>query len=397
MSADGTTHAPQAEVSDRAADQSQRAALAADTGRQRSDVHVRQPAEARPRQDHADAMLAAPPGRAQETAARSAPDGHASRQTERTSPERASKQTPDVGKHTEHRAESRTRQETADAMLASPPGRVHETAARGGGHDSRRAEQTPSERGPGSGPATAEARGGHGAECKPAEHVSGGKDQVGGEAQPRAEAQGGAAGMSGADRAISSEPHPVPWPEADVAPADAERDQGGTWPPPQADRDRARALYEEDFGGKDKAADPSEGRDRGINVVGDKPRASPGDTSELPPTGKELAEPDEKDATRAEKRRNLFDRDFGDIDDSVKNMVTTVQQIMDQPPPSGHPGVVVDTQPQWGPESVPNAAPDIGNIAELGLVLGVLSSRTFGYVRHKVAEMREGATADASH
>lgn len=78
-------------------------------------------------------------------------------------------------------------------------------------------------------------------------------------------------------------------------------------------------------------------------------------------------------------------------------MVTTVQQIMDQPPPSGHPGVVVDTQLQWGSESVPNATPDIGNIAELGLVLGVLSSRTFGYVRHKVAEMREGATADASH
>jgi hypothetical protein len=123
-------------------------------------------------------------------------------------------------------------------------------------------------------------------------------------------------------------------------------------------------------------------------VVGDKPRMSPGDISDLPPTGEELVEPDDENATRAEKFGNLFNRDFDDVDDAVKNTATSVQQVLDRPPPAGHPSVVVDTQPQWAPESSANATPDIGNIAELGLVLGVLGNRTFDYVRHKVAEMR---------
>jgi hypothetical protein len=176
--------------------------------------------------------------------------------------------------------------------------------------------------------------------------------------------------------------------EAAAAPSPTGQDRGDTWPPPQADRDRARALYAEDFGGKNTTGDANAARDHGINVVGDKPVKSPGDTSDLPPTGEELVEPDDENATRAEKVRNWFNKDFGDIDDSVKNMVTPAQQLLDQPPPTGHPGVSVDTQPRWAPESAPNATPDIGNIAELGLVLAVLGDRTFDYVRHKVAEMR---------
>jgi hypothetical protein len=49
------------------------------------------------------------------------------------------------------------------------------------------------------------------------------------------------------------------------------------WPPPKADRDRARALYHEDFGKQTAAGDIGTGRDRGSNVVGDKPDKSPGD------------------------------------------------------------------------------------------------------------------------
>jgi hypothetical protein len=37
---------------------------------------------------------------------------------------------------------------------------------------------------------------------------------------------------------------------------------------------------------------------------------------------------------------------------------------------------------------LPNATHDLGNIVELGFVLGVLGDRTFHYVRHKVAEMK---------
>lgn len=57
------------------------------------------------------------------------------------------------------------------------------------------------------------------------------------------------------------------------------RDDGYSWPPPQADRDSARALYREDFGTKATADSARHGRDRGINVIGDKPDRSPGDTS----------------------------------------------------------------------------------------------------------------------
>ena len=56
------------------------------------------------------------------------------------------------------------------------------------------------------------------------------------------------------------------------------RDDGYSWPPPQADRDSARALYREDFGTKTTADSARHGRDRGINVVGESltsPRAIP--------------------------------------------------------------------------------------------------------------------------
>jgi hypothetical protein len=132
-------------------------------------------------------------------------------------------------------------------------------------------------------------------------------------------------------------------------------------------------------------------------VVGDKPDKSPGDISDLPPAGEGLLEPDDKNATRAEKLRNLFDRDFGDVDDAVTNTATSVQQVLDQPPPAGHPGVQVDTHPQWVPESTPIATPDVASMAELGLVLAVVADRTIDYVRHKVAEMRGRDKADASH
>ena len=55
-------------------------------------------------------------------------------------------------------------------------------------------------------------------------------------------------------------------------------DDGYSWPPPQADRDSARALYREDFGSKATADNAGRGRDRGINVVGESrtsPRATP--------------------------------------------------------------------------------------------------------------------------
>jgi hypothetical protein len=147
-------------------------------------------------------------------------------------------------------------------------------------------------------------------------------------------------------------------------------------------------LYRQDFGAQAAARHPGTGRDQGTNVVGGKPDKSPGDTSDLPPTGQELLEMEDDKEPRAEKVRNEFARDFGDVDDAFKNTVTSVQQVLDQPPPAGHPGVQVDSHPQWVPESQPSATPDVGSMVELGLVTVVLADRTIDYVRHKVAEMR---------
>jgi hypothetical protein len=416
MSADGNAHVPQADAPDHAADQSQQAASPGDAGRQRSDVPARQPPDTRTRQEYADAALARSPGRAQETPARGALAEHASRQAERPPPERVPGPRPEAGKRAEHGAEGRTRQEYADPMLAGPPGRVHETAARGApaGQDKWQAEQASSARAPGPGLAPADARGEHGAAPSPgqaSQHA--GQDHVSGGAQPRTEVQGDLAGMPGAGRAIGGEPHPVSRPGAGhpagghavgetVAHAEdmstsrqdsgnrqaTEQDRGDTWPPPQADRDRARTLYEEDFGAKRAVSDAQPGRDRGTNVVGDKPVKSPGDTSDLPPTGEELLETADEDAPRTEKVHNQFYKSFDDIDDAAKTMVTSAKAFLDQPPPTGHPGVLVDTQPQWEPESAPNATPDAGSFAEIALVSVVLGDRTIDWARHKLAEMR---------
>jgi hypothetical protein len=151
-------------------------------------------------------------------------------------------------------------------------------------------------------------------------------------------------------------------------------------------------LYAEDFGPGHTAA----GRDRGVNVVGEKPAKSPGDTSDLPPTGEQLVEMEDKDAPRREKIRSLVDRDFGDFDDAVSKFTATAEQILEQPPPTGHPGVLVDTHSHWAPESPPNATPSMGGIAELTLVVGVLADHATHWAGRKMDEMKGRAEADAN-
>lgn len=141
MSADGTTGTPQGDASNHLTDHAQRATPPADASRQHSDAHARQP-DAPTRQDHADVMLARPPGHAQETAARPASSDY-SGQAGQERPERLPASGPGGGRNAGHKAEGLTRQEHADVMLASPPGHAQETAALGtpAGHDSRKAGQ----------------------------------------------------------------------------------------------------------------------------------------------------------------------------------------------------------------------------------------------------------------
>jgi hypothetical protein len=166
------------------------------------------------------------------------------------------------------------------------------------------------------------------------------------------------------------------------------RDTGDSWPPPQADRDSARALYREDFGTKATADSARHGRDRGINVVGDKSDKSPGDTSDLPPTGADLLEMEDKDESRADKFRKKLYGEFDDVIDSEKNGVETVMDLTERPP-TGHPEVQVNSGPVFGPEIPQHATVDPSSVTELAMVLGVISFQAGRLIHHKIETLRK--------
>jgi hypothetical protein len=350
MSADTPTRPPQRDASAGTADQV-KPAKPADAGRQHGDARPRQPPDAGLRQDHADAMLTHPPGHAREAPTRDTPVGGDSRQAGQAQPERSTAPKAETGQRNGHRPETLLRQDHADAMLASLPGRTR---------DGKAGETAPATGKP---PSSRDSHNG-----RPASTAAG-------DSTPHANNRHDAAARPG-ETASSRAPG-----------------NGDTWPPPQADRDSARALYAEDFGSKHATAD----RDRGTNIVGDKPARSPGDTSDLPPTGAELVETAGEDKPRVEKFSHAFYKGFDDIDDGAKTMVTSAKEFLDQPPPTGHAAVVADTHAHWVPESTPDATPGVGDIAELVLVAGVLADRAFHRVRNTVNDKTGRANADASH
>jgi len=164
--------------------------------------------------------------------------------------------------------------------------------------------------------------------------------------------------------------------------------------PDVADKAQGRALYQ-DYVKEFQASQGESGWREGVNVVGERPSKSPGDISDLPPSGEKLLDLENPDASRMEKVRSMFDRDFEGVHDAADKIVTAVRIVLDKPPPIGPPIVAVDTRPAWVAQGVAHATPDAGSVVELGLVLGVVGSHAVNWSRHKVAEMR-GKT-DASH
>jgi hypothetical protein len=134
--------------------------------------------------------------------------------------------------------------------------------------------------------------------------------------------------------------------------------------------------------------DSTAGRDAGTNVVGNEPDRSPGDTSDLPPAGEQLLNVENDEAPRAEKLRNEFYKEFGDVTDAVSQEAGTVQQILERPAPTGHPEVPVPARPEVAPEAALHGTPDAGTVAEMGLVLGVMGIQAGRWVRHRLAELR---------
>jgi hypothetical protein len=153
--------------------------------------------------------------------------------------------------------------------------------------------------------------------------------------------------------------------------------------------EHARALYREEFGSKARADSAGPGRDRGTNVVGDKPDKSPGDTSDLPPTGADLLDMEGKDGSRADKFRNRFYGELEDVIDSTKNQVETVNDLLARPSPTGHPEVPFNSGPAFGPEIPQHASVDPSSITEMCMVLGVIGFQAARWIHHKVEGLRE--------
>jgi hypothetical protein len=166
-------------------------------------------------------------------------------------------------------------------------------------------------------------------------------------------------------------------------------DNAYTWPPPQADRDHARALYRKDFGDKSVPDSAGFGRDSGVNEVGDKPDRSPGDTSDLSPTGPELVEGENEDDSRGDRFRKKVDREIGDVIDRAKSQVETVKDLLERPPPTGHAEVAVNSGPVFGPEIPQHSAVDPSATAELGMVLGVIGFQAGRWLHHKIETWRK--------
>jgi hypothetical protein len=162
-----------------------------------------------------------------------------------------------------------------------------------------------------------------------------------------------------------------------------ERDTGD-WP---SQEERAR-LHETYLDWRDEiATGPEQGTrwEQGANVVGDKPDKSPGDRSDLPPTGEELLDMDSDKLSRAEQFRREFYKEAGDVVDAVEKEGGMVIDLTERPPTGSHTEV-----PSHQPAvSLPaDHATESGQVALAGLVAGVLVFETARRVRNTLEARR---------
>jgi hypothetical protein len=129
-------------------------------------------------------------------------------------------------------------------------------------------------------------------------------------------------------------------------------------------------------------------RQVGIPVVGEKPDKSPGDTSDLPPTGDALLKPDETDVPRYKRFGREVFREVEEARDLGQNLAETAHNVLSQPSPTGYVGV---TPRDATVTNIPTAAPDPGSIASLVVVSGVLGFRAAEAAHHKAAKVVDGA------
>jgi hypothetical protein len=91
---------------------------------------------------------------------------------------------------------------------------------------------------------------------------------------------------------------------------------------------------------------------------------------------------------RSEKIRDKFFGELGDLTDATKEEAGTLRNLMERPPPTGHPEVAVNAGPMIGPEVQQHVPVDVGSMVELVMCLGVIGVQFGRWVHHKAEARR---------
>jgi hypothetical protein len=115
-------------------------------------------------------------------------------------------------------------------------------------------------------------------------------------------------------------------------------------------------------------------RAEGQNVVGEKPDRSPGDTSDLPPSGEQLLTMDSDKASRAERMRREGYRQADGVLDTASKWTEIGSELLTRQPPAGH--AEVSTSPQIS--AAPHEGLNPGDTASALLVFSALAAEAVG-------------------
>lgn len=147
--------------------------------------------------------------------------------------------------------------------------------------------------------------------------------------------------------------------------AAADRDPAVPEGPPEADIDRWHALYE------DYLQENPAGWDQSVNVAGDKPDLSPGDTSDLPPSGPELVTEETRESRAAAFRQEFYQPEVIDgIHDTIEQNAGNVAALFERPPTGSHVEVPA-TVPQVETQSLEGL--NASDLTMAGFVVGVMA------------------------
>lgn len=133
-------------------------------------------------------------------------------------------------------------------------------------------------------------------------------------------------------------------------------------------------------------------RNLGDKIVGENPQQQLGDTRDRRTISEQLMDDNgaEEALPRPERLRREIDRDVNDVADAVSNTAVAVQEITQLPPPGTGQEACIPV-PSSGPGFIPSPTqtPDVGSIAALGVVAGVLGWHAYNKARNVAAELSD--------